>query len=218
VCSTSSILSCPYTFLCPSAADDRIVELAAGAAHVLARTAAGRVLQWGRMGAAGAGAPTTQPTPLAMPTTVCHQIAASAGYCLAIGSNGGSGSDSSSNSNSSNSSNSSGGQLFGWGKGVAGGTDEVAAPTLVAAVHQALGQAQDEAFVRVSVCAASGAAVALTNRGRVIAWSPSAPPALVALDAAVDAAASSLSSSSSAQHSVVTRVFAGATHHFATLE
>jgi hypothetical protein len=186
-------------------ANDRIVELAAGAAHVVARTQAGRVLQWGRMGAAGAGAPTTQPTPLAVPFAVCTQIAAAAGFCLAIGSN-----------DSGSGSASAGGPLFGWGKGVAGGTDEVAAPTVVAAVHAAL-QRDDEAFVRVSVCAASGAAVALTNRGRVVAWSPSSPPAVVALDAAV-AAAASASASSQSHAASVARVFASATHHFVTLE
>jgi hypothetical protein len=142
--------------------------------------------------AAVAAAATHVPTAVAMPGAVVH-LGAAASFALALCSDG---------------------RLLGWGRGAAGGTDEAPAPTVLSSVHDLVGTG----FAQVS-CAINGACLALSVDGRVVAWSPSQPPAIVDASGAQTATALQAKSRNGVDvHIDVARIYAGATRHFVTLE
>lgn len=178
------------------------VEVAAGGAHMVARTAAGDMLFWGRHPLTGAATHTPQRVDLPAECAPVVRLAAGAAFTLLVCEDG---------------------RVFGWGKGAtgAGATDEAATPTPLVAVHAALGDDAANAAITQVSCAANGACVALAADGRVVAWAPSQAPVLVDVATASRATEEQVRARGAGDAALrvrAARVYAGVGRHFVALE
>ncbi len=165
------LLCCNIAFVCHAhvvcalTGDEAVVEIGAGASHMLARTASGAVWFWGKSVSAAA-APVALPTRVefaadeatgTVPTIV--QVCTTGQACLALTSDG---------------------AVLGWGIGALGEGDETVVPTAVPSVASLYGP-----VVQVSTALTGGLCVAVTASGFVVEWAPGSAAAGAVMQTAV---------------------------------